>query len=132
MPKRPPPWLHGRGRGEGRGPGPDGPQPGEVYDIDSELPGFWDVHEGTWRPVVVVRVAAEVGLVSVIARTTDLGEKGVHHDRQPDWGLDMEGVFARRWHHTLDLSMFVAPLVRLLGTLDEETWADVWAMWEQM
>lgn len=125
-----PAWLNRPGRGQGHGPGPEGPQLREVYDVDSEFPGFRDVHPDNLRPSVVVRIIDTVGLLNLLTRTTKLHVEGVDHPGTPEWGLTLPGKFAKEPVQTLELSLFKHPLVDYLGVLDEGAWNAVLDMWE--
>ena len=125
-----PSWLRRAGRGTGRGPGPQGPQLSEVYDIDSDFPGFRDAHRDNLRPSVVVRLVPSVRMLNLLTRTTDLGVEGVEHPPTPEWGLMLPGKFGRSPVQTLELGWFKHPLVDYLGDLDADTWSAVLTMWE--
>lgn len=125
-----PAWLNRPGRGQGHGPGPDGPELGEVYDVDSDFPGFRDVHRDNLRPSVVVRLDASANLVNLLTRTSKLHVDGVKHPETPEWGLDLPGKFGKEPVQSLDVRLFSYPLVDFLGVLDETTWDAVLTMWE--
>lgn len=101
-----------------------------MYDVDSGFPEFRDVHADNLRSSVVVRVNTILGRLNLLTRTTDLSVEGVDHPPVPEWGLHKPGKFGRKPIQTLDVRQFKAPLVDLLGELDDETWAKVREMWE--
>lgn len=129
--RRPPPWV---GRTDDpfvkgtTGPGPDGPQPCEVYHVDTALLARKDAHPGRYRPVVVVSVHPDIRQVRVYTRTSDLEEQGVSHAKNDDLHLDQDGVFGEDWYQPIDLRLFKHPMVLLRGMLDEDTWLEVVAM----
>lgn len=129
--RRPPPWL-GKTNDEflkgTTGPGPEGPQPGEIYHVDTKLLSRKDAHDGAYRPVVVVTVHHDIRQARVYSRTSDLEEEGVQHKRNDALALDKDGVFGEDWYQTIDLGLFKHPLVVLRGTLDNDTWQAVLAM----
>lgn len=125
-----PAWLNRPGRGSGHGPGPDGPQLQEVYDIDSQYPGFRDVHGDNLRPSVIVRRISELGMINLLTRTTKLEVEGVDHPETPEWNLDKPGKFGKEPVQTLETRLFNYPLVNYFGILDDETWDAVVTMWE--
>lgn len=129
--ERVPPWLRHDGPPQGEGPGPDGPQPGELYHVDAEILSRRDAHPDRYRPVVVVKVFADLRLVRVYTRTSDLTEPGVRHRKDVALGLSKDGVFGERWDQSIDLGLFRYPLVIRRGLLDEGTFSKVLDMWER-
>lgn len=131
MSERQPPWLRQNRPPPGKGPSPNGPEAGEIYHVDTALLSKRDTHVDRYRPVVVVKVKRDLRLVMVYTRTTDTHERGVHHPKDLALSLDRDGVFAERWDQSVDLGMFVYPLVIRRGRLDPATFARVIEMWER-
>lgn len=121
----PPPWVGKTDDpfvSDATGPGADGPLPGEIYHVDTDLLARKDAHPGRYRPVVVVSVHADIRQVRVYTRTSDLDEPGVPHHKNDELMLDKDGVFGEDWYQTIDLGLFKHPLVLLRGMLDRDTW----------
>ena len=120
---REPPWLH---RDSVEGPGPDGPQPREMYRVDTEVLSIRDAKRDRMRPVVVLQVVTAVARVFLCTRTTQEEDRsGVFHPKNADLDLSNDGWFRRRWYQSIDLGMFRSPNVERLGWLDEQTHAAV-------
>lgn len=120
---RKPPWLH---RDSGAAPGPDGPQPREMYRVDTEVLSIPDAKGNRMRPVVVMQVVTDVARVFLCTRTTKEEDRsGVFHAKNQELDLNQDGWFRRRWYQSIDLRMFRVPMVARLGWLDGETYAAV-------
>lgn len=118
-----PPWLH---RDSGEGPGPEGPQPREMYRVDTTLLTIRDAKRNSMRPVVVVQVVTSVARVFLCTRTSQKDDgSGVFHPKNDALDLNADGWFRRKWYQSIDLPMFRAPTVQRLGWLDEETYTAV-------
>jgi hypothetical protein len=91
------------------------PLVGQVYIIRTVLVQPPDKHDT--RPVVVVASPATLlGRISLVCRTSDTSAKGVAHGRNPQLGLNKDGVFCRLT--STEAQLWTPRNVTLLGSLE--------------
>lgn len=105
------------------------PVAGGLYLVNTQLLSGTDPKPR--RPAVVVALPA-YGLseVPLLTRTSDTTARGVPHPANPALGLTKPGVFAFRFHRSLDLRFFRDEITPFLGMLETKYFDEILAWWE--